>query len=104
MLARNRPDSAWQVFVENSGSIPGMERPIGYLKPNSSNEVVHLFLHPYDYESALTLIDELFQSKMNPSQLWKKQWEQYLKEIPRYYTPHLRYPFLAIHLFIQLQF
>lgn len=96
MLARNRPDSAWQVFVENSGSIPGMERPIGYLKPNSSNEVVHLFLHPYDYESALTLIDELFQSKMNPSQLWKKQWEQYLKEIPRYYTPHLRKSLQAV--------
>lgn len=96
MLSRNRPDSAWQVFVENSGSIPGMDRPIGYLKPNSSNEVVHLFLHPYDYEAALTLIDELFQSKMNPSPVWKTQWTAYLREIPRYYIPHLRKSLAAV--------
>jgi len=96
MLSRNRPESAWQVFVENSGSIPGMDRPIGYLKPNSSNEVVHLFLHPYDYEAALTLIDELFQSKMNPSQVWKTQWTAYLREIPRYYIPHLRKSLAAV--------
>lgn len=97
MLERNRPDAAWQVFVENSGPIPGIGKPIGYLKPNSSNEVVHLFLHPYDYEIALNLVDELFQLNMTPTTSWKTNWTAYLRDIPKYYMPHLRKSLHVIH-------
>ena len=53
--------------------------------------MVNLFIHPYDYEEALTLIEELFRSNMNPSPKWRKQWDEYLSNIPNYYIPHFRF-------------
>ena len=95
MLDRKRPDTCWQVFVEGSGAFAGMGKPIGYLKPNSENKLVNLFLHPYDYEVALNLIDELFRSNLTPTPQWKNNWEEYLKNIPNYYIPHLRFEFIV---------
>ena len=60
-------------------------------KANTQNTMVNLFIHPYDYEEALTLIEELFRSNMNPSPKWRKQWDEYLSNIPNYYIPHLRF-------------
>lgn len=93
MLERKRPDIAWQVFIEGSGNFGGLGKPIGYLKPNSENKIVNLFLHPYDYEVALPLIDDLLRSmtaNLTPSPQWKKSWEEYITTIPNYYIPHIR--------------
>ena len=60
-------------------------------KANTQNTMVNLFIHPYDYEEALTLIEELFRSNMNPSPKWRKQWDEYLSNIPNYYIPHFRF-------------
>lgn len=59
--------------------------------------MVNLFIHPYDYEEALTLIEELFRSNMNPSPKWRKQWDEYLSNIPNYYIPHFRKALLQAH-------
>jgi len=90
MLDRKRPDVCWQVFVENSGKFGGIGKPIGYLKPNSQNTMVNLFIHPYNYEEALSLIEDLFRSNMVPSPQWRKQWDEYLANIPNYYISHFR--------------
>lgn len=90
MLERKRPDVCWQVFVENSGKFGGLGKPIGYLKPNSNNSMVNLFLHPYNYEEALSLMEELFHLQMNPNALWRKRWDEYLANIPNYYITHFR--------------
>jgi integrator complex subunit 6 len=110
MLERKRPDLCWQVFVENSGKFGGIGKPIGYLKvsltflcpnlnlsllfcskPNSQNTMVNLFIHPYNYEEALCLIEDLFRSNMSPTPIWRKQWDEYLANIPNYYISHFRY-------------
>ena len=65
-------------------------------KANTQNTMVNLFIHPYDYEEALTLIEELFRSNMNPSPKWRKQWDEYLSNIPNYYIPHFRYIFYTV--------
>lgn len=96
MLERKRPDIAWQVFVEGSGYAGALGKPIGYLKPNSENKLVNLFLHPYDYEEALNLIDEIYRNSMNPSPQWKTAWEEYIKTVPNYYIPHIRKSLSAI--------
>jgi len=90
MLERKRPDLCWQVFVENSGKFGGIGKPIGYLKPNSQNTMVNLFIHPYNYEEALCLIEDLFRSNMSPTPIWRKQWDEYLANIPNYYISHFR--------------
>ena len=90
MLERKRPDVCWQVFVDGSDTLGSLGKPIGYLKPNSENKIVNLFIHPYNYEVALGLIDDLLRMNLSPSQQWKTLWEEYLKDIPGYYIPYLR--------------
>lgn len=97
LLERNRTDVCWQVFVDGSGKFGGISKPIGYLKANTQNTMVNLFIHPYDYEEALTLIEELFRSNMNPSPIWRKKWDEYLSNIPNYYIPHFRKALLQAH-------
>lgn len=90
MIDRKRPDVCWQVFVENSGKFGGPGKPIGYLKPNSQNTIVNLFIHPYDYEKALDLVNELFENSMKPSPKWRKEWDEYLAGVPNYYISHFK--------------
>ena len=52
--------------------------------------MVNLFIHPYNYEEALSLIEDLFRSNMVPSPQWRKQWDEYLANIPNYYISHFR--------------
>ena len=52
--------------------------------------MVNLFLHPYNYEEALSLMEELFHLQMNPNALWRKRWDEYLANIPNYYITHFR--------------
>jgi len=96
MLERKRPDVCWQVFVDGSDTLGSLGKPIGYLKPNSENKIVNLFIHPYNYEVALGLIDDLLRMNLSPSQQWKNLWEEYLKDIPGYYIPYLRKALTAL--------
>ena len=52
--------------------------------------MVNLFLHPYNYEEALSLMEELFHLQMNPNAIWRKRWDEYLANIPNYYITHFR--------------
>ena len=106
MLDRKRPDICWQVFYENRGKFGGLGKPIEYfkvgfitfrahminynLKPNSSNSMVNQFLHPYNYEEALSFIEELFHLQMNLNALWHKRWVEYLANIPNYNITNFR--------------
>ena len=56
--------------------------------------MVNLFIHPYNYEEALCLIEDLFRSHMSSTPIWRKQWDEYLANIPNYYISHFRYNFL----------
>ena len=59
-------------------------------KPNSQNTIVNLFIHPYDYEKALDLVNELFENSMKPSPKWRQEWDEYLAGVPNYYISHFK--------------
>ena len=40
------------------------------LKPNSSKSMVNQFLHTYNYEEALSIVEELFHLQINLNALW----------------------------------
>ena len=80
----------WSIVVSAKFRCIGYYLFVTIQKANTQNTMVNLFIHPYDYEEALTLIEELFRTNMNPSPKWRKQWDEYLSNIPNYYIPHFR--------------
>ena len=52
--------------------------------------MVNQFLHPYNYEEALSLKEELFHLQMNLNALWHKRWVEYLANIPNYNITNFR--------------
>lgn len=96
MLERKRTDVAWQVFVDGSSKFGGLGCPIGYLKPNTANNTVHLYIHPYNYPTILPLMEELFRSQSKPTPTLQKEFEDYMANVPLYYLPYLKKAFAAI--------
>lgn len=94
ILSRKQPHVAWQVFITNSGRIPGeLGAPFGYLKAATSLNCVNLLVMPYNYPVLLPLIDEMLKKPQYPGKPireWKPAFDEYLKSMPAYYATPLK--------------
>ena len=94
ILSRKQPHVAWQVYISNSGKIPGeLGAPFGYLKAATSLNCVNLFVMPYNYPMLLPIIDEILKKPQHPGKApreWKPAFDEYLKTMPLYYATPLK--------------
>ncbi|XP_035898418.1 integrator complex subunit 6 [Anopheles stephensi] len=88
ILSKKESNKVWPLIV--STGLQG-EMPFGYLKPNSTVPIVHLYVLPYNYQMLLPLINDLFHKfNLNPPNDWVYKFTNYVKTIPQYYCPFLR--------------
>ncbi|XP_058175685.1 integrator complex subunit 6 [Anopheles ziemanni] len=88
ILSKKESNKVWPLIV--STGMQG-EMPFGYLKPNSTLPIVHLYVLPYNYQMLLPLINDLFHKfNLNPPNDWVYKFTNYVKTIPQYYCPFLR--------------
>uniref|UniRef100_A0A182W5F4 VWFA domain-containing protein n=1 Tax=Anopheles minimus TaxID=112268 RepID=A0A182W5F4_9DIPT len=88
ILSKKESNKVWPLIV--STGMQG-EMPFGYLKPNSTVPIVHLYVLPYNYQMLLPLINDLFHKfNLNPPNDWVYKFTNYVKTIPQYYCPFLR--------------
>ncbi|XP_058063182.1 integrator complex subunit 6-like [Anopheles bellator] len=88
ILSKKEMNKVWPLIV--STGMQG-EMPFGYLKPNSTLPIVHLYVLPYNYQMLLPLINDLFHKfNLNPPNDWVYKFTNYVKTIPQYYCPFLR--------------
>ncbi|XP_053678567.1 integrator complex subunit 6 [Anopheles nili] len=88
LLSKKESNKVWPLIV--STGMQG-EMPFGYLKPNSTLPIVHLYVLPYNYQMLLPLINDLFHKfNLNPPNDWVYKFTNYVKTIPQYYCPFLR--------------
>uniref|UniRef100_A0A182PVI4 VWFA domain-containing protein n=1 Tax=Anopheles epiroticus TaxID=199890 RepID=A0A182PVI4_9DIPT len=88
ILSKKESNKVWPLIV--STGLQG-EMPFGYLKPNSTLPIVHLYVLPYNYQMLLPLINDLFHKfNLNPPNDWVYKFTNYVKTIPQYYCPFLR--------------
>lgn len=105
ILSKKEPNKVWPLLVSNQNGMHGNEMPFGYLKANSTLQVVHMYVLPYNYQALMPLMNDFFQKFcMNPSNEWISKFSNYVRMIPQYYCPFLRralmsasvpYPFLG---------
>eukprot|EP01132_Coremiostelium_polycephalum_P009276 gene9276-11369_t len=80
-----------RTFMMNSQQLSGQGDCFGYLRTNSTGNSVNLFVFPYNYPRLWGLLDELVQQlKLQPTQKWKQEFENYLLSVPPYYINPLR--------------
>lgn len=91
ILSKKDPNKMWPLLVPNQNGMHGNELPFGYLKANTTNTVVHLYVLPYNFGALLPLINDFFQRfNCNPPTEWIYKFTNYVKSIPQYYCPFLR--------------
>ncbi|XP_074658084.1 integrator complex subunit 6-like [Tubulanus polymorphus] len=91
ILERRNPNMCWQVFMPNSSKISERGHAFGYLKASTDLCNVNLFVMPYNYNTLLPLLDELFSiHKCKPSPAWRQKFDNFLKSMPSYYAKTLK--------------
>ncbi|XP_065075358.1 integrator complex subunit 6 [Ochlerotatus camptorhynchus] len=89
ILSKKETNKIWPLIV--SSGMHGIEMPFGFLKPSSTMTVVNLYVLPYNYQTFLPLINDLFHKyNLNPPNDWIYKFSNYVKSIPQYYCPFLR--------------
>nr|XP_019559729.2 integrator complex subunit 6 [Aedes albopictus] len=89
ILSKKETNKVWPLMV--SSGMHGIEMPFGFLKPSSTMTVVSLYVLPYNYQTFLPLINDLFHKyNLNPPNDWIYKFSNYVKSIPQYYCPFLR--------------
>ncbi|XP_039440127.1 integrator complex subunit 6 [Culex pipiens pallens] len=89
ILSKKETNKVWPLIV--SSGMHGIEMPFGFLKPSSTMTVVNLYVLPYNYQTFLPLINDLFHKyNLNPPNDWIYKFSNYVKAIPQYYCPFLR--------------
>ncbi|XP_055614002.1 integrator complex subunit 6 [Uranotaenia lowii] len=89
ILSKKETNKVWPLIV--SSGMHGIEMPFGFLKPSSTMTVVNLYVLPYNYQTFLPLINDLFHKyNLNPPNDWIYKFSNYVKSIPQYYCPFLR--------------
>ncbi|XP_053681676.1 integrator complex subunit 6 [Sabethes cyaneus] len=89
ILSKKETNKVWPLIV--SSGMHGIEMPFGFLKPSSTMTVVNLYVLPYNYQTFLPLINDLFHKyNLNPPNDWIYKFGNYVKSIPQYYCPFLR--------------
>ncbi|XP_058444096.1 integrator complex subunit 6 [Malaya genurostris] len=89
ILSKKESNKVWPLIV--SSGMHGIEMPFGFLKPSSTMTVVSLYVLPYNYQTFLPLINDLFHKyNLNPPNDWIYKFSNYVKSIPQYYCPFLR--------------
>eukprot|EP01134_Creolimax_fragrantissima_P005983 CFRG5983T1 len=84
ILEARNPEVCYQVFVYNSHETPGVGYPFGFLKASSKNEVVNLFVMPYNYPALFSILAKI---KVVPTgtPTIRKELETYMHNVPYYY-------------------
>lgn len=89
ILSKKETNKVWPLIV--SSGMHAIEMPFGFLKPSSTMTVVNLYVLPYNYQTFLPLINDLFHKyNLNPPNDWMYKFSNYVKSIPQYYCPFLR--------------
>ncbi|RKP40193.1 hypothetical protein BJ085DRAFT_37623 [Dimargaris cristalligena] len=90
-LLKQPPNTYWQVFVPNSYKTPGGGFPFGFLRANTIQTAVNLYILPYNYQALFILLDNLKKiPNQVPTPKWNKDFEEYLNHTPLYYIWFLR--------------
>lgn len=98
---KNEGNKIWPLIVSNG--LHGIEMPFGYLKSNSTLTVVHFYILPYNYQTMLPLMNDLFHKhNLNPPNDWMYKFTNYVKSIPQYYCPFIRRALLHTNVPFQL--
>lgn len=102
ILSRKQPHIAWQVFISNSGRLPGeLGAPFGYLKASTNLTCVNLFVLPYNYPIFHPLMEDILKRPQYPGKLpreWRPALDEYFKNMPPYYVTPLKRVFSSLKL------
>ncbi|KAJ1972362.1 hypothetical protein H4R35_004718 [Dimargaris xerosporica] len=90
-LLKQPPSTYWQVFVPNSFKKQGGGFTFGFLRINSLQTAVNLYVLPYNYPALFILLENLRNlPRQAPTPEWLADFEQYLNHTPLYYLHFLR--------------
>ncbi|KAJ1981791.1 hypothetical protein H4R34_001939 [Dimargaris verticillata] len=90
-LLKQPPNTYWQVFVPNSFKKQGGGFTFGFLRVNSLQTAVNLYVLPYNYPALFILLENLRNlPRQAPTPEWLADFEQYLNHTPLYYLHFMR--------------